>query len=151
MSTTDTSSSHVKTLEAIVNAEEKIIGKLLDALPDKTEAALHTAWDKFLSIVDARLSSNGVSQLADEAKTVIEDVVSGKFDEARSALRGLVHTEADHVSAHLGNLIQSMAEFTGGNHGVLSSLIHSVETNGLHNGLGQLAASTGGVSSSSAT
>lgn len=145
MSTTATSPSHVKTLEAIVNAEEKLIGKLIDSLPDKTEAALHAAWEKFLSIADARLSSGGVSQLADEVKTVVEDVVDGKYEDARSSIKNLISTEADHVSAHLGNLIQSMAEFTGGNHGVLSSLIHSVETNGLHNGLGQLAASTGGV------
>lgn len=151
MSATDTSSSHVKTLEAIVNAEEKLIGKLLDALPDKTEAALHGAWDKFLSVVDGRLSSSRVSQLADDVKTVVEDVVDGKFDEARSAFKSLIHAEADHVSAHLGSLIQSMAEFTGGNHGVLSSLIQSVETNGLHAVPGQLAATIGSVNSSPST
>lgn len=148
---TDTSSGHVKTLEAIVNAEEKLIGKLLDALPDKTEAALHTAWDKFLSVVDARLSSSGFSELVDGVKTVVEDVVDGKFDEARSSLKSLINAEADHVSAHLGSLIQSMAEFTGASNGVLSSLLQAVEANGLHSLPAHLAAEIGSANRSHST
>mgnify|MGYP001255426799 CR=1 FL=1 len=130
MSTTDTPSSHVKTLEAIVEAEEKLVAKLFDTLPDKTTAAMSDGWDKLLGAIDARLSSDDISELAGGVRTIVEDVVEGQYDNARSSIDSLIRTEADHVSAHLGNLIQSIAQFTGGSNGVLSSLLQHMEANG---------------------
>ncbi|QRG08711.1 hypothetical protein EZH22_10740 [Xanthobacter dioxanivorans] len=143
MSTTDTSSAHVKTLEAIVNAEEKRIAKLLDALPEKTEAALTSAWDKFLSTIDAHLPSGNASEFVDGVKAVVGDLVTRKFDDAQTSLDSLIKTEADHVSAHLGNLIQAMAEFTSTSNGVLSSLLQTAEASGLLSAPAHLAASIG--------
>lgn len=145
MSTTDTSSSHVKTLEAIVNAEEKLIGKLLDALPDKTEAAMHTAWDKFVTSIEARLPSGNASELVDGTKAVVGDLLAGKFDEAKTSLDSLIKAEADHVSAHLGNLIQAMAQFSSASNGILSSLLSSAEGGGGFGVPAQLAAALGKV------
>lgn len=143
MSTTDTSSSHVKTLEAIVNAEEKILGKLLDAAPDKTETALQTAWDKFLTSIEAHLPSGSGSELVDGTKAVVGDLLAGKFDDAKTALDGLIKTESDHVSAHLGNLIQAMAQFSSSSNGILSSLLSSADSGGGFGVPAQIAAALG--------
>lgn len=142
MTTTQTGPNHVKILEALVQAEEKVVAKLLDALPDKAEAALTSAWDKFLGIVAAHPSGNA-SVLLEGVATVAEDVVEGKYAEAQAALKSLVKTEADHVSAHLGNLIQAMAEFSNQSNGVLSSLLQNAESHGLLGGPAHFAASTG--------
>ncbi|WP_024276981.1 hypothetical protein [Xanthobacter sp. 126] len=145
MSTTDTSSSHVKTLEAIVNAEEKILGKLLDVLPDKTETALHAAWGKFVTSTEAHLLSRNASELVDGTKAVVGDLLAGKFDEAKTSLDSFIETEADHVSAHLGNLIQAMAQFSSASNGILSSLLSSAEGTGGFGVPAHLAAALGKV------
>lgn len=145
----ESTSTHVKTLEAIVNVEEKIVAKLLDALPDQTEAALTSAWNKFVDLVESGASSHDAADFVQGVRTVVKDVVAGQYDAAKSSLDTLIKTEADHVSSHLGNLIQAMAEFTSGNHGLLASMLQNAEANGLLSVPSQLAASIGSVHASS--